>query len=193
MNSSSTYFSNFDESQNVFNKDKPREFNKLIDDPCDIKQRNYSNDQKLKFVTTSFSDLINAQSKKNYFGINVENQLFVPSELMDDNSKLRYGVNGNILTNCNVKNTLGELPLSTMPARYQLSHGDIEIEDNMRNFMDSNKSSCNPKDTEYYKRSFYIFEGIEIPDATKSIETDLRCGVSTRYPNGLKVGKNYKK
>lgn len=162
---------------------KPREFNRLRDDECDIKQRNFDNNKKLKFVTTTFRDLLDAQEKKNFFGIDIQDHLFVPSEKMDDNSRLRYGTTGNILTNLNVQHGLGELPLSTTPGRYRLYHGDVDIEDNMRTFMDVNKQSCNPRDTEFYNRSFYIFDtgSVEKPDATNSVEKFLRCGISTRY------------
>ena len=187
-----SYFSNFDD--NSFLKDKPREFNKLRDDVCDIKQRNYSNDKALKFVTTTFRDLLDAQEKKNMFSVDIEDQLFVPAELMDQESSLKYGVTGGVLTNCNVKHGFGQLPLPTMPQRYQSYHGDIDVEDNIRNYIEPNKQSCNPKDTEYYKRSFYVFEGcIEKPDAMKSVEDQLRCGSSSRYPHiNSKLGKNYR-
>jgi hypothetical protein len=208
-----TYFSNFDDSS--FNNQKPREFNKLRDDECDIKQRNFSNEKALKFVTTTFKDLMDAKQTKNFFGIDIKDQLFTPANLMDDESKLKMGVSGGQLTNCRVRHELGELPLPTMPARYQLYHGDVSIEDSMRNFVGTNKKSCNPKDEQFYNRSFYTFEGIEKPDAMKSVEYPFRCGISSRYhvekeakwPQGnqpmnktndesvvmsAKVGKNYK-
>jgi len=181
-NMTTTYFSNFDNSS--FNVNKPREFNKLIDDGCDIQQRNYSNDKKLKFVTTTYRDLIDAKKKLNYFGVDIKDQLFTPDYLMDDESKLWLGVTGGRLTNCNVRHEFGELPLPTMPSRYQLYHGDVSTEDNIRNYYEPNKNSCNPRDSEYYKRSFYLFEGIEVPEAMKSVEDNLRCGISSRYPPG---------
>ena len=191
------YFSNFDDSG--FKNNKPREFNKLIDDGCDIAQRNYSNDKALKFVTTTHRDLLDAKSNMNYFGIDIKDQLFTPSNLMDDESKLKLGVTGGQLTNCKVRNEFGELPLPTMPSRYQLYHGDVDVEDSIRNYIEQNRKSCNPKDNEFYNRSFYSFNGIEAPDATKSVENNIRCGVSTRYPVPLnknnvtvKDGKNYK-
>lgn len=182
-----TYFSNYNSQS--FQTNKPREFNRLKDDECDIKQRNFSNDKKLKFVTTSFRDLMDAKEQKNFFGIDIVDKLFVPSDKMDEDSQLRHGKTGNVLTNLNVKYELGGLPLPTTPGRYRLYHGDVDIEDNMRNFVDTNKPSCNPRDTEYHNRSFYIFEGIEKPEAIKSVEKELRCGISTRYMNGVKGSK----
>ena len=189
------YFSNFDDSN--FNKQKPREFNKLKDDPCDIAQRNAGNDKALKFVTTSFRDLADAKTKMNYFGIDIKDQLFTPDYLMDEDSKLRLGVTGGQLTNQNARHELGGLPLPTMPSRFQLYHGDVGIEDTMRNYIGQNKKSCNPQNYNFHDRSFYMFEGLEKPDATKSIEEKIRCGESSRYPlnNGgvsVKIGKNYK-
>lgn len=178
------YFSNYDSK--AFQTNKPREFNRLRDDECDITQRNYSNEKKLKFVTTSFRDLMEAKEKKNFFGMDVQDHLFVPSEKMDENSQLRNGKTGNIITNNKGTNELGMLPPVTTPGRYRLYHGDVDIEDGMRNFIDVKKQSCNPRDTEFYNRSFYIFDGIEKPDATKSVEKELRCGVSTRYMHGVK-------
>jgi hypothetical protein len=187
------YFSNFDDKS--FNVHKPREFNKLIDDDCDIQQRNYSNNKSLKFVTTTFRDIFDAEKQSNYFSIDIKDQLFTPASLMDDDSNLKYGATGNSITNMRVKTQLGELPLPTMPSRYQSYHGDVVIEDTMRNFLEINKQSCNPRDTQFYNRSFYIFNSdqcIEVPDPMKSVEDNIRCGTSSRYPKGIKVGKNYK-
>ena len=65
----------------------------------------------------------------------------------------------------------------------------------MKNLLETNKNSCNPRDSEYYNRSFYIFDctSTEKPDAMKSVESELRCGRSSRYLKGIKQGKNYKK
>ena len=111
----------------------------------------------------------------------IDSGIYKLTNLMDDESKLKMGVSGGQLTNCRVRHELGELPLPTMPARYQLYHGDVSIEDSMRNFVGTNKKSCNPKDEQFYNRSFYTFEGIEKPDAMKSVEYPFRCGISSRY------------
>ena len=191
MTSSLTYFKNFDDSE--FEKNKPREFNKLRFDDCDITQRNYSNNKTLKFTTTTFRDLVDAQRVGNYFAMDIDNQLFVPSSDIDRDSKLRHGNTGNILTNFNVRHDLGELPLPTVPYRGQLFHGNVLIEDNMRNYLGINKQSCNPKDTQFYNRSFYIFDGcIDKPNPLDSVEHTLRCGTSTRYQSGVKKGKNFR-
>ena len=159
-----SYFSNFNDSN--FNKKQPREFNKLIDDSCALRERNYSNNKTLKFMTTTFRDIFDAKRDGNYFSIGIDDQLFVPSGLIDNYSNLLNGDNGNIMTNCNVRHDLGELPLPTMPARYQLYHGDTDKEDYMRDLIETNKQSCNPRDSHFDNRSFYLFEDcIEKPNA----------------------------
>jgi hypothetical protein len=177
------YNSNFDAS----GFQSSREFNRTIDDPCATQQREQDNNKKLKFVTTNFRDLVDAKDQLNFYGMTIKDKLFVPAESMDQDSQLKYGETGGILTNCKTKQGFGQLPLPTMPSRYQMYHGDVEIEDSMRNLSDNTKNACDSRDTEYYKRHFYLFndlKGIETPDATKSIETPdfgPRGGLSTRF------------
>ena len=170
------YPSNFDNSV--------REFNKLIDDPCAIEQRNNDNNSKLIYITNNYNDLIESKETMNFYGIDIRDQLFVPAEKMDDDSFLRYGKTGGILTNCNIKNEYGALPLPTTPFRGQSHAGDTVTEDSMRNLYEDRKNACIPRDLRYHDRSFYIFDGIEKPDAIKSVETDAfgpRGGFSTRF------------
>lgn len=177
------YNANFDKT----GFESTREFNRTIDDPCATQQRAVDNTKKLKFVTTNFRDLLEAKEKLNFYGMTIKDKLFVPAEEMDKESQLKYGETGGMITNCKTKHGFGQLPLPTLPSRYQLYHGDVDIEDSMRNLSDNTKNSCNPRDTEYYKRHFYLFDdaqGIETPDATKSIETidfGARGGISTRF------------
>jgi len=177
------YSSNFDESRFK----SSGEFNRTIDDPCATQQRLLDNNKKLKFVTTNFRDLLDAKEQLNFYGMTIKDKLFVPAEEMDKDSKLKYGETGGIITNCKTKHGFGQLPFPTLPSRYQLYHGDVDIEDSIRNLSDNTKNACNPRDTEYYKRHFYLFDdsqGIETPDAIKSIETPdfgPRGGVSTRF------------
>jgi len=176
------YTGNFDNS--AFQNTKTREFNKLIDDPCEIQQRLESNNKKLKFVTTNHVDLLQGKESMNFFGMSIKDKLFVPSEQIDQFSQMKNGETGNILTNCNVKNTFGPLPLPTTPSKYQLARGDVDIEDSLRGLYETNKKPCNPKDTEFHQRSFSIFTGIEEPNALKSIEPNdfgPRGGMSTRF------------
>jgi len=186
------YNSNFDDSE--FKKGNSyREFNKTIDDPCAIQQRNQDNDKKIKFITTNHIDLLEAKQAYNFYGMTTKDTLFVPGAAqMEGDSGLRLGEQGNVLTNCNVKNEYGQLPFPTMPFKGQLFRGDVDVEDDLRHVVDVNRKTCNPKDSEYFQRSFYIFGGsIESPDASKSVESpDMgpRGGVNTRF-----LKSNFKK
>ena len=177
------YSSNFDDSQ--FKDVNWREFNRTIDDPCALQKRGEDNEKKLKFVTTNHIDLIEAKENLNFYGMTIKDQLFVPSENMDKDSFLRYGQTGNVLTNCNVKNIFGQLPFPTVPAKYQTGHGNLEVSDKMRiPVYEGHRQSNIPREDDIYKRSFSLFENIEKPDATKSIETPEfgpRGGVNTRF------------
>lgn len=180
------YNSNFEDSS--FQKVNWREFNRTIDDPCAIQQRDDDNNKKLKFVTTNHVDLLEAKEKLNFYGMTIKDQLFVPSENMDEDSFLRYGKTGGVMTNPNIKNEFGQLPFPTMPSKYQTAHGNLELEDSLRlPLLETNRQSCNPIDTMYHNRSFYIFDdksGIETPKPVNSVEvTDFgpRGGINTRF------------
>lgn len=187
------YYSNFDDSS--FKKYENTDSTRLKFDPCAIQQRNNENSKKLKFVTTNNIDLLEAKEKLNFFGIGVRDQLFVPGENIDSYSALLNGKNGGELTNCNVRNGFGQLPTSTLPYRGQLQHGDVVVEDSIRNNIEVKKNACLPKDSEYFKRSFFIFDdkqGIETPMAVKSVEKPQdgfmlgRNGMSTRFMHKYK-------
>jgi len=170
-----------------YKKRPSQELNRVIDDPCAIQQRGVDNAKKLKFITTNHIDLINARNELNFFGIGVRDQLFVPSDSVDTYSSLLNGDRGSIITNCNVKYGLGQLPVPTLPSRHQLYHGDVTVEDSMRNEYQSNRNACLPRETEFYNRHFYVFDpskGIEVPDATKSVagpELGPRGGEPSRF------------
>lgn len=163
------------------------EFNNLRDDLCAQEEREFSNNKKLKFVTTNFRDLLNAKEAHNIFGMTVRDQLFVPAEKIDSLSDMRNGKTGGIITNQNVPNNFGALPLPTLPSRYQMFHGDVDVEDTFRNLNENNKKSCLPSNNEFFTKSFYIFNdaaGIETPAPIKSVETKEfgpRGGFSTRF------------
>jgi hypothetical protein len=179
------YPSNFNDAP--FRDNKPRELTRLNEDECFVQQQTVENGKKLKYVITNFQDLADAKEKLNFYGMTVKDKLFVPADNMDEDSFLRYGGNGGIMTNCNIRNVFGQLPFPTMPSRYQLSRGDVETEDSMRYLHEVNKNSCNPREAEYHQRHFYIFDdknGIETPNAVKSVEPKEfgpRGGVSTRF------------
>jgi hypothetical protein len=163
-----------------------REMNKQKDDPCYIQLHSEENNKKLKFVTTNYIDLLEGNDKLNFFGVSVKDQLFVPSEKINTYSDLLNGSQGNIMTNPNIRYGFGPLPMPTLPSRYQLFHGDVDVEDSMRNFIEVKKNSCNPREINFHDRHFTIFDdtkGIETPNASKSVETvefGPRGGASTR-------------
>lgn len=171
-NTAQLYPANFDDSE--FNKRKNNEFNRLNEDLCYNKQKDAANQKKLKFVTTNHIDLLEAKEKLNFFGIGVRDQLFVPGNRVDTYSSLLNGQQGQILTNCNVRNGFGQLPLPTTPYRGQLSHGDVLVEDSIRNNIEVKKNSCLPRESQFHNRSFAIFDDkldIQTPQAIKSVET----------------------
>ena len=175
------YFANFDDSE--FKKYENTDSTRLNSDTCYIDRKNCDNASKLKFVTTNFKDLIEAKEKLNFYGMNIKDQLFVPSESIDSDSFLRYGETGGIITNCNIRNEYGQLPFPTVPYKGQLSRGDTDQEDKLQKTKSpENRNSCNPRESSFHNRSFYIFnDKIEIPDATKSVESVL---------NGFDLGRN---
>jgi hypothetical protein len=180
------YNSNFDNSS--FQSVNWREFNKSIDDPCTIQQRTEDNEKKLKFVTTNHIDLLEAKNNLNFYGMTLKDSLFVPSDNIDKDSNLRIGSHGNIMTNCKIRNEFGQLPFPTMPSRYQLHHGDVDVEDSIRNLSNTNKKACNPKDDDFHNRYFYIFgvPGVEKINPVDYVETKKfgpRGGISTRFRN----------
>jgi hypothetical protein len=157
---------------------------KTFDDTCEVQQRTTENNKKLKFVTTNHIDLLEGKESLNFFGLAVKDKLFVPAEKMDEDSKLRLGGTGGMLTQCNVRTGFGQLPFPTIPSKYQVSRGDVQTENSLRNYVQMNRNSTNPKDNNFHNRSFYIFDGIEQPDATKSIQPTTfgpRGGSSTRF------------
>lgn len=182
------YPANFDYSS--FEKYKMNEYNKLSEDDCYNQSKNNDNNKKLKFVTTNYIDLLEANEKLNFFGIASKNGVFVPGEQIDTYSNLLNGKNGGTLTNCNVRNGFGQLPILTTPYRGQSHHGNVIIEDSIRNFIQVKKNSCLPKDNQFQNRSFAIFDNtIEVPQAIKSVETPSvgfssgRNGTNTRFDN----------
>jgi hypothetical protein len=187
-NTAQLYPANFDDSE--FSKLKQNEFNRLNEDLCYNQQKDNSNQKKLKFVITNHIDLLEAKDKLNFFGIGIRDQLFVPGDKIDTYSSLINGQSGQILTNCNVKNGFGPLPIPTTPYRGQVAHGDVLVEDSIRNNVEVRKNSCLPRESTFHNRSFTIFDdkiNIQTPQAIKSVETpqigfDLgRNGIPSRF------------
>lgn len=161
--------------------------NRLRDDKMTINQQGTDSLKKLKYYTTNTADMINAKDSYNMYGIDLKDGLFVPAKLIDNDSFLRANKKGNTRQKGNYSNN-SALPFPTLPARYNVAHGDTTIEDGIRqNPVEPNKNSTNPKDTAFYNRTFSIFNdknGIETPNALRSVETrqdfGARGGINTR-------------
>lgn len=198
FNTAQLYPANFDDSE--FAKRRNNEFNRLNEDLCYNQQKDKANQKKLKFITTNHVDLLEGREKLNFFGIGVRDQLFVPGDKIDAYSSLLNGQSGQILTNCNVKNGFGQLPVPTTPYRGQVAHGDVLVEDSMRNNIEVRKNACLPRDSNFHDRSFAIFDNkldIHVPQAIKSVETPQigfelgRNGVPTRFVERFSLKKTY--
>lgn len=189
--SASVYPANWSGSE--FEKYKQQEFNRQNEDLCYNQMRDSDNNKRLKFYTTNHADLLDSKDKLNFFSIGVRDQLFVPSEKIDDYSNLINSKNGGIITHGKYKQEFGQLPLSTLPYRGQVSRGDVLIEDSkVRGWVNPKKNACLPRDPNFEQRSFAIFDDsqlIETPNAFKSVETPEigfglgRNGVPSRFIN----------
>lgn len=177
------YYSNFDDT--AFKPYQKDEFNRLGDDLCYKQAKDTANNDILKFYTTNHADLLQARENLNFFSIGVKDTLAVPNDKVDTYSSLLNGTLGSQLTNLNMRYGLGTLPVN-IPFRGQVSRGDVEIEDTLRNLYTDKSKACIPNDHNFEQRSFYIFDdslGIETPNALKSVENFQRAGEVTRFVN----------
>jgi hypothetical protein len=162
-----------------------RNLTRLQDDECEQQRRGSEDTTKLKYTTTNHLDLLEGH-EYNWFGIGLRDHLFVPSDNMDGDSSLRYAP----LTNCRVRDNYGQLPIPTLPSLHNAHAQDTDKESKMLwPLHDRGQKVCNPKDTEYFNRSFYIFpeeirESGELKHSPiRSVQTtnDYRQGLSTRF------------
>jgi hypothetical protein len=152
--------------------------NNLRDDTCAQELQNASNVQKLKYMTNNFRDLADAQKTSNFFGIAVKDHLFVPDHLVDRDSELRKSQ----LTNCNVKTSLGPLPVN-IGFRGQLWHGDSDTEMSIRGVWNRDAKPCKPKGIDFNERTFQLFPEnvVDAPNPLLSVENWSRPGLPTRF------------
>lgn len=151
-----------------------RELTSTIYDQCEIQRHAGDNSQKLKFMTTNFTDLENANKYSTFFGLYRQDGLYTP------NSSNINAIANSELTNQRVKTQLGQLPLPTMPGKYfQNAYGDPEIESTIRTGISTyDGKPCIPS---FYNRHFQIF-----PDSAtshlpiNSVENYDRGGKSSR-------------
>lgn len=163
--------------------------NNLIDDPCAQQQDWKESKKKLKYTVTNHRDLLDAKQNANFFGMAIKDELFVPADKMDDDSKMRYAK----MTNPNVRYELEPFPVNT-GFRGNLYRGNVDKEMRLRGMWDRELKSCQPKGHDYFQRHFFVFpEGVETPDAKKSVETWRRGGICTRCGNHMQDSKLPKK
>ncbi|NBO98894.1 MAG: hypothetical protein EBU90_02030 [Proteobacteria bacterium] len=154
--------------------------NKTSDDPCYLQRKDIDNEKKLKFITTSHRDLLEAKDQMNFFGLHTRDSLFVPSESVDHDSNLKQSE----MTNLKTRHGFGQLPVPTMPSKYQTAHGALETHPLQLYETQINHKACKPTEDKFHNRFWYIFDdnqGIETPRAERSIESELRCGKPTRF------------
>lgn len=178
------YFADHDSSK--FKQYENTDSTRLNADDCYIKLRNNDNTKKLKYFTSNHVDLLKAKEHYNFFGIDVQDGMFVPGAEIDSYSNLLNGSNGQTMTNKNIKNTLGPLPIHSS-FRGQVSRGDTTIESDLKMNGQFKKNACIQRDPNYIDRQYSIFTGIEVPDATKSVESPKngfsmgRVGLPSRF------------
>ena len=142
-------------------------------DVCYRNNKDKSNYDRLKFSTTSFTDLIDAQQNNSYSGI--------PTDKIDMYSQLLNGVRSEYNTKCyQTRGTNNPLPLPTLPGKYNTAHGDITVEDgNLRgnDIRQKNPLRYVPNNDE---RIFDIFsENVIRP--SNFVEKTSRNGQQTRF------------
>ena len=197
--SASIYPANFLGIYSDFEKYKKAEFDSLAEDDCYNMRKDSDNKKKLKYMTWNGIDLLQGKEQLNFFGIGVRDTLFIPGEHIDTYSNLLNGSDGGQITHDKFRYGLGQLPLPTAPYRGQLQHGDVIVEDKIRNYIEVKKNACLPKDSQFQNRSFTIFDdnqGIETPKALDSVEipeigfSNGRPGVNTRFTNRFEIPIN---
>ena len=159
--------------------DPNKEFTSLKYDSCQMKEQEKRSQKPLKYYTTDFKNLENNSKDLNSFDNN-SGQLI---------SNLNFDLNNDELRYQQVKfdrtcRELGELPFPTLPFRGNLNFGDIENENKVRFpiYENDRRHSALPRENEYYKRSFDLFDNDDQPSLF--VEPWNRAGVSTRYLAG---------
>jgi hypothetical protein len=158
------------------------EFNRLIDDSCYKTVKDCENVKTVKYITTSFNNLLDNQGLNGgFYGLSVKHELAVPSEKIDIyNSLIR-----DTITNCQtMRGTDNALPLETIPAKYQLPFGNVEIEDELKNgstTLRSKKTCLKTLDCNNQDRVFYIFDKNILPPKPENGVEKQRFAFSSRF------------
>ena len=113
-------------------------------------------------------------------GINFTNGFGFSTAEIDLGSQFRVGQK-------TTKKLYGDLPPAPLPttASFLSGQGNISIEDSkIRAINGKELKACNPKDSHFYNRSFYLFpEGViqnPMEDITHIVPATLECGIATK-------------
>ena len=152
--------------------------NRQKDDQCDIQRSGENNAAKLKYMTTNFVDLEEAESTSNFFSIGFKNGLYTPRDKINEESSLR----NSIVTNERAKTGFGSLPLPTMPGKYfQNAFGDPEVEAGIRGLYTTRDSTLKHYDGMYYNMTFPTFPKDSVYDNMLNfVEVEQRGGENSR-------------
>lgn len=149
----------------------------LTNDSCNLDKDEIQSTKPLKYYTQNFYDKDIIQNR----GIFFNDGFGVPSCKIDVSSQARVGAN----TNPNLIQNYDALPLPTT-ASYVKGQGPVEVEDSIRYISSRETKACQPRDTHFYDRHFYVFEGLPITpnacvDNVVQKGPGYRQGVDTRH------------
>lgn len=157
----------------------------LESDKCNMDKDEIQSMKPLKHFTRNFFDKKIIQDR----GINFQDGFGTPSCKIDHSTNMRFGTS----TNLNLPLNLPALPLPTT-ASYVKGQGPVSVEQRIRPRQTKELKSCNPRDTEYYKRHFYIFDHLSVTpngcvDNVVQNGPAFRQGVPTRFVKTRKYKK----
>lgn len=149
----------------------------LESDSSHLSRKEKESMKSMKYYTQNFFDKTVIQNR----GIFFHDGFGIPSCEIDNSTANRFGD----VTNLNLVQSLPTLPLRTT-ASLAKGQGPVEIEDKIRPVHDRNLKQCNPKDTDFYKRSFSIFDYLpvrpnECVDNVVQQNASYRQGINTRH------------
>jgi len=139
----------------------------------------------LKYMTTSFNDKDMILNR----GINFSEGFGTPASEIERSSAYRIAP----LTHAKCIQELPAFPLATT-ANLSKGQGNTIVEDRIRPQLFRTLKACQPQDTEFYKRSFAIWDHLPIKpngcvDNIVQKDNGHYMGVSTRRTNNYTQGK----
>jgi hypothetical protein len=152
--------------------------NRQRDDACNIQLNTDNNSTKLKYLTTNFVDLEEAETTSNFFSIGLKGSLYTPADKITQETELQHSE----VTNQRAKTGFGALPLPTMPGKYfQNAYGDPEVEENIRGVYLTRDRVLEQYNGMAYNRTFPTFpEGSVYDNMLNFVEDTPRGGEYSR-------------